>query len=184
MKKKNVIGAFIMAAAIVLSLPLGANRSFDRLREETLEDAYYYDSTGYAIYEGLEKQLGTAQNFLTLAERYVERFPELDPYITELSYRAEFCENFYGPGELKEVESYRLLAEASQALYEQLEKVELDEKDAKYPRQLIAELESEQDKLMRSSYNDGAREYNAKLQSIPAGFLAELTGAEPMGVFE
>lgn len=184
MKKKNVIGAFIMAAAIVLSLPLGANRSFDRLREETLDDAYYYDSTGYAIYEGLEKQVGTARNFLTLAERYVERFPELDPYIDELSYRAEFCENFYGPGEPKEVESYRLLVEASQALYEQLEKVELDEKDAKYPGQLIAAMESERDKLMRSSYNDGAREYNAKLQSIPAGFLAELTGAEPMGVFE
>lgn len=184
MKKKNVIGALVMAGMILVSVPFGASRSLNRLREETLEDAYYYDSTGYAIYEGLDRQLGTAQNFLTLAERYVERFPELDPYIDELSYRAEFCENFYGPGEPKEVESYRLLAEASQALYEQLEKVDLDEKDAKYPRQLIAELESEQDKLERSSYNDDAREFNETLTRVPASLLRKLTGVKDLGVFE
>ena len=37
MKKKNVIGALVMAGMILVSVPFGANRSLNRLREETRE---------------------------------------------------------------------------------------------------------------------------------------------------
>ena len=36
MKKKNAVGALVMAVMILVSVPLGANRSFDRLSEEAL----------------------------------------------------------------------------------------------------------------------------------------------------
>lgn len=184
MKKKNAIGALAMAGMILASVPFGAGRSLNRLREETLDDAYYYDSTGYAIYEGLEKQREAARNLITVAERYVESSPELDPYLDELKYRADFCEAFYDPGNPREVESYGLLVKASQELYEQMEQMKLDEKDEKYPRQLISEIESEQDKLERSSYNDGARGFNERLEKFPANLLGQLAKVEKLGVFE
>lgn len=183
MKKKNVIGALVMAGMILVSVPFGANRSLNRLREETRDEAYYYDSTGYAIYEGLEKQQAAARNLITVAERYVESNPGLDPYLDELTYRADFCEKFYDPGDPKEAESYGLLVEAARGLSGQLEGIRLNEKDEKYPRQLIAEIESEQDKLERSSYNDEAREFNETLTRFPASLLGELTGVKELGVF-
>ncbi len=184
MKKKTVTGALIMAVVIILSVPLGANRSFFRLREDAME-AYYYDSTGYAVYSGLDSRVAAARNLVTVAERYVDGNPGLDPYIDELRYRADHLENMYEfRGCEEEVEANLLLGQAAEALYEQLEGIALEEKDEKYPTELIANIESEQDKLARSSYNDGAREYNEKLENSPVKLLAKLTGTEPMGVFE
>ena len=50
MKKKNAAGAIVLAAAIVLAVPLGVHTSLTELREEA-ENTYYYDNTGYAVYE-------------------------------------------------------------------------------------------------------------------------------------
>lgn len=183
MKKKNVIGALIMAGLILVSVPLGAGRSLSREREKALENSYYYDSTGYAIYEGLEQQETSARNLITVAERYVDREPGLDPYIDELTYRADYCENFMEDGDPQEVECHWYLLQAAQELSQQLEQVELEEKDQKYPRQLIADMEAEQDKLMRSSYNDDARRFNEKLSGFPVRFLNKLVDVEPLGVF-
>lgn len=173
-----------MAGLLVVSVPLGVNRSFDRLREDAM-DSYYYDGTGYAIYQGIDMREDAANNLLTVAKRYVEKNPGLDPYIGDLEYRVKYLENLYDfQGFEQEVEANRLLGEAAQALYEQLETVELSEKDEKYPRQLIAEIESEQDKIERSSYNDSAREFNEKLAQSPTKPLTKLMGISPMGVFE
>lgn len=184
MKKKNLAGALVMAGLILVSIPLGANRSLSREREKAIENSYYYDRTGYAVYEGLEHQRETAHNLIALGERYVNRYAELDPAIDELTYRADYCENFFEAGAPQEVEGHWFLLQAAQALSEQLEQVELEEKDQKYPRQLIADMEAEQDKLERSSYNDDAKAFNEKLQRFPANFLHTLVGIEPLGVFD
>lgn len=183
MKKKNAIGAIVMAVLIVVSLPLGTNRSLTREREKALENSYYYDRTGYAIYDGLEQQETSARNLITVAERYVEQAPELDPYLDELTYRADYCQSFFDNGSPEEVESHQALMQAAQAMSEQLEQIELKEKDQKYPRELIADMEAEQDKLERSSYNDDARAFNQKLEKVPARFLYKLLGIKPLGVF-
>lgn len=183
MKKKNVIGALVMAVLVVASVPLGAFRSLSREREKALGNGYYYDSTGYSIWEGLERQEASARNLITVAERYVDSNPGLDPYIDELTYRADYCENFMEDGDPQEVECHWFLLQAAQELSQQLEQVKLEEKDQKYPRQLIADMESEQDKLMRSSYNDDARGFNAKLSGFPVRFLNKLIHVEPLGVF-
>lgn len=184
-RKKNVVGALVMAAAIVVSIPLGMNRSFARLREK-VENHYYLDLTGYAIFDGIDKREDAANNLITVAKRYVDQQPELDPYIDELEYRVKRSENLYessNPLFAETVTVNREMGTAAQSLYEQLEQVELSEKDAKYPRQLIAEMESEQDKIERSSYNDKAMEYNARLKEFPASVLGKLAGLKPMGVF-
>ena len=61
MKKKNAIGACVLAAAIVLAVPLGVHTSLTKLREDA-ENTYYYDNAGYAIYEGVEERQATANN--------------------------------------------------------------------------------------------------------------------------
>ena len=68
MKKKNAIGACVLAAAIVLAVPLGVHTSLTKLREDA-ENTYYYDNAGYAIYEGVEERQATANNLITVAER-------------------------------------------------------------------------------------------------------------------
>ena len=45
MKKKNAIGACVLAAAIVLAVPLGVHTSLTKLREDA-ENTYYYDNAG------------------------------------------------------------------------------------------------------------------------------------------
>ena len=181
MKKKKAIGALVMAAMILVSVPLGAVRSFERLREKALEP-YYYDSTGYALYDGLEKQREAAQNLLTVAERYRESDPELTSYIDDLTTQAYHAEVFTDPGSPSEVLCHQMMCDRAEALAEKLEETTLSEKDEKYPRQLISQMRSEQDKLERSSYNDSAREYNQKLDRffLP---LVNLDWSERLGVF-
>ena len=180
MKKKNAIGALVMAAMILVSVPLGANRSFERLREEALGE-YYYDNTGYALYEGLDKQVETAHNLLLVAKRYRESYPELESNIEDLTYQINRCERLYDNGAVEEVEYHAALCQSAETLVAKLEGLKLDEKDEKYPGQQISRLRSEQDKLERSSYNDGAREYNQRLGRFP--LLKQLGWTRPLGVF-
>lgn len=181
MKKKNAVGALVMAVMILVSVPLGANRSFDRLREEAL-GAYYYDNTGYGIWEGLDKQEETARNLLTVAERYKESNPELGSYIDDLTYHADRCERLFDNGTLEDVEYHQALCRSAEKLAEKLESLTLEEKDEKYPRQLLSLMQSEQDKVERSSYNDGAREYNQRLERFLLP-LKNLGWNRPLGVF-
>lgn len=185
-KGKNAVPALIMALVIVLSVPLGVNRSFERLRED-VEHEYYYDSTGYALWEGVDARRDSAQNLITIAEKYVDEYPELQTPINALGHRV-LEENTYLSLEDETfsniVKVNSELTQEAYALYEALDKVTLSEKDEKYPRQIMAELDSEQDKLQRSSYNDLAREYNARLEKFPVNFLRHLSGVKPMGVFE
>lgn len=184
-KKKTscIVGAIFMAAAIVVSVPLGAKRSFERLRDDAAGD-YYYDATGYAVYQGIEVREAAASNLVTVAKKYVDNNPSLDPYIDELEYRIKYSQNMYSfQCGTKEVEANRLMGQAAEDLYVELEKIELSEKDAAYPKKLISEMRSEQDKIERSSYNEGAAEFNAKLNNFPISFLKEVVDIEPMGVF-
>ena len=183
---KNAVAALIMTLMIVLSIPLGVNRSFARLRED-VEHEYYYDSTGYALWEGVNARRESAQNLITIAEKYVDEYPELQTLIDELGFRV-LQENSYTTLEDETFTSIvKINSELTQdayALYEALNKVTLSEKDEKYPRQIMSEMDSEQDKLQRSSYNDLAREYNARREKFPVNFLRHLSGVKPMGVFE
>lgn len=185
-KGNTAIAALVMALLIVLSVPLGVNRSFDRLREE-VEDEYHYDSTGYALWEGMDAREECAQNLLKVAGNYVDQYPELDPLIDDLEYRVKLSQNTseHSDETLSSIVKVNdELTRDAQALYEQLEQLELSERDEKYPRQIMAEMDAEQDKMERSSYNDKAREYNGRLEKFPVNFLRHISGLKEMGVFE
>lgn len=184
-KKGTAIGALVMTGVIVLSIPLGVNRSFARLRKD-VENEYYYDSTGYAVFEGVDNRVDAAKNLLTLAEKYKEQDAELDVYTDNLERVVKQCENawFDDIEEIGETVKYNFrLGEEAQKLADQLETLELSEKDKKYPRQLMADMDAEQDKIERSSFNDEVLEYNKKRDQFPASVLAPLSGVKEIVPF-
>lgn len=177
-KKKHPFAALFMAAAIIAAVPLGINSSLSELREEA-SDSYYYDQGGYAIYEGLEKRRAAASDLVTLAKRYTDKEPSLEALADDLEYQVRCAERAVFDGEetgfADTVRANQALDSSAQALADALEQVGLAEKDKKYPGQLIAQMKSEQDKIQRSSYNDNAREYNAKLERFqPIAFQKAL----------
>ncbi len=183
MQRKNLIGACVMAGAILLSIPLGAHTSLGKLREKAA-DSYYYDRTGYAIYEGLGERVATARNMATVAERYTGENPELVALMDEVDYAADLVEYSGYQEYAQEAQANRQLGEAAQALYEGLKATQLSQTDEKYPDQLMAQLESEQDKISRSSYNEDARNFNARLEKFPANLLRHVAGVEPLATFD
>lgn len=189
MKKKthkpNRTAAAIMVLSIVVSMPLGVNRSFTRLRDE-VQGEYYYDSTGYAIWEGVDTCESCAKNMITVAKNYTEQNPELSKLIANLEYSTQVSENTYE----FEDKTYTEIRDAvtdmvndARALYDALQEVELSEKDAKYPRQLIADIDAECDKMARSSYNEEAQSYNEKLSMFPASELRKIARVDYMATF-
>ena len=76
------------------------------------------------------------------------------------------------------------LGDAAQVLFEELEKTQLSETDKKYPGQLMAQMKSQQDMIVRSSYNDDARAFNERLERFPVNFLKYAAFVKPLGVFE
>lgn len=182
MKKNNIIGAAIMAGLILISLPLGVNRSLSRIRDD-VEGLYYYDHASFAIYEGISNRESAAENLITVARRYTDDNPQLIPLIDELKYNVDTSTNIFGDF-TRQARLNLEIGEASQALYEALSQIELSEKDAKYPDQLIAQMKSEQDKIERSSYNAEARKFNEKLDKFPVNILRHVAGIQPLGTFD
>ncbi len=185
MNKKTVIGALVMAVAVLVSIPLGVNRSFSRLRED-VQSEYYFDNTEYSIYDGIDARIAAARNMVTLAKRYADQDPGLDPYVDNVEYLAELCENYWFE-DIEDIEqevSYnQRLGQAVQELADRLETVELKDSDQKYPRQLLADMESEQDKIERSSFNDEVLRYNRRLTEFPANLLGDIAGVKPITPF-
>ena len=182
MQKSSVIGACVLAATLVLAVPLGVHTSLTALRDEA-NSSYYYDQTGFAIYEGIENREAAASNMITVAERYTDENPALTSLIGDLDYAVDYSQNCWD-GDSGLAEANQLMGQAAQALYEELKNTQLSETDEKYPDQLLAQMESEQDKINRSSYNEDAREFNARLEKFPVNLLRGVAGVEPLATFD
>lgn len=183
LKKRNILGGAIMTGLILAAMPMGVAHSLEGLREEA-EGAYYYDNAGYAIYDGLDKRREAAHNLLTVAQKYTDAYPELASYTEELAYRVQASENAYDDTFYWAGATNAEMGAAAEALAAELEKITLDEKDRKYPAQMIAQMQSEQDKIERSSYNDAAREFNRRLQVFPVNILRNFTGVKELVPFD
>lgn len=171
-----------MVAMILVAVPWGVHNSLTQLRENA-EGSYYYDNTGFAIYDGIESREAAANNLITLARKYTDVNTNLVGLIDELDYNVRLSQNSYGDFE-EESQANQAMGQTAQALYEELKKTELSEADQKYPDQLIAQMESEQDKINRSSYNEDAREFNARLEKFPVNLLRGVAGVSSLATFD
>ena len=181
-KKQQGIAALVMALAILAAIPLGAHMSLTRLREEA-EGHFYYDQTGYAIYMGVDERQAAASNLATVARRYTGENPALVSLIDEVEYAVAYTEGSYDDPQ-EEAQGNRMIGEAAQALYQELQNTQLSPADEQYPGELMAQLESEQDKINRSSYNDEARAFNARLEKFPVNLLLPVAGVQPLATFD
>lgn len=175
MKKSNLMAGIFMGVAIAASIPLGINRTLVQKREE-ISYTFYSDQAGYSIYDGIEKRREAASNLITIAERYKDKNPELEGLIDSLDYRIKASEYAWSEDDtfVCEAQANFALDEPAEALAEVLNSVELSENDKKYPDRLIKQMRSEQDKINRSSYNDEARAFNAKAESLSPMALVKL----------
>ena len=177
MKKKNVIAVLFMVLMIVIAIPTGMLHSIDDLRSE-------HEGSHNAVSQGLNTRADTAQNLVTIAEKYVDQDLNLETCIDWVDYYTQESINQDTEHFTKEVkEANTRLTDAVQELYDELKKVELSEKDQDYPDQLLALMKSEQDKIERSSYNDDAREFNQLIRNFPLN-LVSIFGIEDMVTFD
>lgn len=156
-----------MGVAIAASIPLGINRSLVQKRED-ISYTFYSDQAGYSISDGIEKRQETANDLITLANRYKDKDPELEGLIDSLDYCVKASENAWSDDDTytQEAGANAALDAPAEALAAALEKLELSEQDKKYPGQMLGKMRSEQDKINRSSYNEEARAFNKKLESL------------------
>lgn len=180
MKKKKVLPAvLIMLGLVLLSLPLGANRSLTKLREKAEES--YYDSG--SVYDGLEARKATVSNLLAVAERYSENRPGLAAPKKELERTLQQLENCDWEDYAAEARANREMGTAAAALAEALSAAELSQRDAGYRTSLLAELQAQQTGLERSGYNEKAGAYNDALDRFPVNYLRHLAFLEPMPLY-
>ena len=183
MKQTRIAAAVVMVCMVLLALPLGVNRSLTKLREEAAS-SYYYDKTGFDINSGIDARENAAGNMVTVAQRYTAGNEVLDAKVNDLDRAVKVSKNdAYGEHE-EEAQANRVLGDAFQALYEELEKVQLSEKDEKFSAQLRQEMKSQQYMIVHSSYNDDARAFNERLERFPVNFLKYAAFVKPLGVFE
>lgn len=181
MKKKHVIAIIVMLLMILVAIPLGIDNSIDELKK-TADSHYYYDSTGYAIYEGVDKRVESAEQLIKVANKYEADHTELIPLIEELERTAKELDYTYDV--LEEEAKNRELDVPAQALADALGRIELDEADAKYPKQIMAEITAEMKRLQHSSYNDHARSYNERIGGFPVSVMKNLGFYDPLPVYE
>lgn len=175
------MGAVVMVLCICIAIPLGVHESLTEKRD-SVQSVYYYDKTGYAIYEGVDIRTEAAQNLITVAQRYETDNSNLTPLINELDRAVKYSQNSYNIRDVKLANEG--LTEPAQNLADALEKIDLSESDAKYPRTLTATMIAEQDKIIRSSYNEEAAEYNSYLDAFPINVLSTIASVEPLAIFE
>lgn len=180
-KKQNLIAAAVMAGLILLAMPLGVAHSLDDLRDDA-EGQYYSDQAGYSISDGITRRQEAATNLLTVAGRYVDDHEELSYYWDWLNSAIVASQKNYDLSQ--EAQLNAEMGQAAEELAAALEGIELESRDQKYPDQLIAQMQSEQDKIQRSSYNDSARDFNRRLTVFPVSLLRPLLSVDELQPFD
>lgn len=181
MKNKTVFAALCMVVLVIASIPLGIVRSVQSVKNDA-QSEYYYDDTGFALYNGVQTRVETSESLIKVANKYVEDYPQLREKIENLEYALNKLDNIYSDINAEARENKNLDAPFNE-LADALREVELSSADSKYPDTLSAEMKSQQDKLARSSYNEKAAEYNSMLNNFPVSMMTRIGILEKMETF-
>lgn len=171
---KSYTGAMVvLAAVILLSIPLGSHRSLVAERDKV-------EAQFDLIAGDLQDCLDITANLGTVAGRYLD-YEEL---LGLLDSRVAL-EDGLGLWNIPAARAaYEDLTAEAEEVFSALEGQALTEKDAKYVQGFRTDLAAEADTIARDSYNDLADDYNARvLGSFPASLLGRLTFVRPAAVF-
>lgn len=168
-----------MIIAILLSGLLGGRRSLLKVQKE-VEDYFFNGSSGdgYSIQDDLEYIGATANNFKTVAVRYIAND---DPLITSLT------EARVALTSAKTISDKYLaaanLSDAVSALHDSLAPDKMNSTDKGFRASLFDDIKSAVQRISHNGYNDAAREFNSLLESFPAKFIAKLVGIGPVQLY-
>lgn len=178
--KKCRAAIIVLAAAIILSIPLGFRRTMNGFYVE-LQNEYLSGEMkdGLSIQNDLNDRIELAYNFATVAKRYLD--PD-DPAVTALLEARLALSEASSPSE--QYDANLELTAASTDLYEALGKLELSEKDENYRRSIYSDMNSRNDTISHDPYNQMAAGYNQKLERFPASLLARLTETPRAELFQ
>ena len=171
---KSYTGAMVvLAAVILLAIPLGSHRSLVAERDKV-------EAQFDLIAGDLQDCLDITANLGTVAGRYLD-YEEL---LGLLDSRVAL-EDGLGLRDIPAARAaYEDLTAEAEEVFSALEGQALTEKDAKYVQGFRTDLAAEADTIARDSYNDLADDYNARvLGSFPASLLGRLTFVRPAAVF-
>lgn len=195
-KTKSVLCALAMAVVILFSIFLGGIRSLKRQRTDILDNHYFHDESGFAVTQGLNRELKNARDMSALAQDYVKYAPGLQNYVNSLDFQADFCENSCRSGSPEEAEAYRQLCLAAETLYEQLWWIDVKKTDLSYSQwqenweidqiffgSYLEMITTTQSNLTRSSYNEKSKQFNELLERFPGNVLSRISGIEKLGIF-
>lgn len=180
MKAKRTTAILIMILVIAAVVVIGPVVSLRNMRDDT-ESQYYYDENGYSIDEGILARKDAANNILKIAAKYEEN-SELKSQASELEHAVKVLDNNYNWAE-RDKANKALDVPAQELMKWMAENVALSEADQRYLTSQTAELSSQQDKMNRSAYNEGAESFNARLADFPGSILKSFGWIEPLPTF-
>ncbi|MFT4142944.1 MAG: hypothetical protein QM644_00705 [Mobilitalea sp.] len=170
----------ITSFLIVFSILLGANLSLSKIREEAMLIFYQGERMdGKGIQSDLEYIMDQCYNLTVVAGRYMDKD---DERIKNVLIHIELLEKTSTPGE--KFEAKEQLLEASMKLYEDLNLMNLDERDQNYRDSFSVDVKSRQLIISHSSYNKKALVFNKCLKRFPANVLSKITFVKPLELYE
>ena len=169
----------VMAVMIVLAVVLGGGRSLRSLKRG-VEDLFWngVDGDGIGVASDLSKNRDDAYNLLSVARGY--SVPE--DVLSALEAAVSAVDKA-GRDAGKLFEANTSLTGAVTALYEELGRQTLSERDETYRQNLYHSVLARNDTMSRDGYNTAAQDFNQKLERFPASLLRTITFVTPAPLF-
>jgi hypothetical protein len=170
----------IMVVMILVSIPIGAQRSLAALEQKALDVFVLGESgDGIGIQSDLEERMDIAYNLVTVGRKYLS---EKDPFIQNVLVHIDELRQAQGPS--AKYQANAILNQAVTDLYQKLIQMDLSEVDRTYPRRLFDSFNSRNDTISHDPYNLYAAKYNQALKAFPANILSKLVFAKPLELFQ
>ncbi len=177
-KSTAIILCIIM---IVLSIFFGGRISLNKIRNEALSLFYEGnpdDQYDLGIEYDLERRIVFAGNLVTVAKRYTDSGNSL---ITAVQ---NACNNLSSAGDPADKYKYNQeLTTACNNLSAYLETQDMTDSDMRYNASVKSDMESANQIIGHSDYNNKAAEFNQLLRKFPTNILSKLTFVSPLKQF-
>lgn len=169
----------IMAGMIAVAVLLGGGRSLRALRSDV--EAVFWngaDGDGIGIASDLSKNSADAINLLSVARGYDVASDALDGLqsaVDAMDAAGRDISGLYAAN--------TELTRSAAALYEDLGRQPLSERDEGYRQSLYHNILSRNDTMGRDPYNEQALAFNQALKRFPANLLGAVTFVQPAPLF-
>ncbi len=169
----------VMAVMIVFAVLLGGGRSLRALRDG-VEEIFWNgaDGDGIGIGSDLGKNTSDAVNLLSVARGYdvsADALAELEAALDAMDAAGRDINALYAAN--------AELTGCVTAVYEDLGRQPLSERDEGYRQSLYHNILSRSDTMGRDPYNEQALAFNQTLTRFPANLLGAATFVQPVPLF-